>query len=379
MKKSVKLLDQAIEIGIAETSKEKRDIYRLRYRVYIEEMAFPITSADHKNKLLHDELDEWGTLLYAKVGTKIIGTLRINIGLAKDFPSELVTSFCLDRFGKYLKDNQKIAYASNGMISLPYRGSGAHNLLEIKSYDVYCDEQVKFSFGNCQLYLLPFHEHYGYRRFGRSFVNPDFGVEACFVMVVDDINHLRKVNSPLFNIAKKRNILSTELTGYFYSEFPEAEKSINSRIVTEKQLWSILSDRLGDTPNKAIALLHELSEAEAKKLLHYSGVIIRCQANSYIVNGGNESRELNILLSGRLHFSDSGDVTNIKPGQQFGVVGLVYPTKHLSNIVAATDAEILVLSSHYFERFCKYYPDIANKILRNLLKVSLNNMQISYR
>lgn len=379
MKKSVSLLDKDIEIGIAETSKEKRDIYRLRYRVYIEEMAFPITSADHKNKLLYDELDEWGTLLYAKVGSKIIGTLRINIGRSQDFPADLANSICFGKFEKYLKDSHKIAYASKGMVSPLYRGSEAHYLLATESYELYCKRQVQLCFCNCQLYLLPFHEHYGYRRFGQSFVDHDFGVEACLVMLVDDINHLRKVRSPLFHIAKKRNILSTELTGCFNSEFPEAEKSINSRIVSEKQLWSILSDRLGDTPNKAIALLHELSEAEAKKLLHYSGVIIRCQANSCIVNGGNESRELNILLSGRLRFSDSGEVTKIKPGQQFGVVGLVYPTKHLSNIVAATDAEILVLSSHYFERFCKYYPDIANKILRNLLKVSLHNMQISYR
>jgi len=79
----------SIQIGIAETDAEKEKIFRLRYEIYIEELKRKPNLANHRSKQLVDEIDHWAILLYAKVGTEYIGTMRVNIGLIDDFPSDL--------------------------------------------------------------------------------------------------------------------------------------------------------------------------------------------------------------------------------------------------------------------------------------------------
>jgi hypothetical protein len=354
-----------IEIGIASTPEEKSAIYRLRYSIYIEEMAYPIASADHTNKFLHDELDDWGILLYAKTESEMIGTLRLNIGHAKDFPSKLATSFCMDKFDRYLNAQQKLAYGSSGMIAPGFRGSQAHSLLTAKCYELYCSHHVQFGFCNCNFYLIPLHEHYGNLRLGKNFVDSNFGLETCFVLLVDDTFHLKTVNSPLFYLADKRKIINTKVREWFNAEFTDAKNTINSQLVSEEQLWTILCDRLGTTPNKAIPILHGLSEGEAKKCLHCSSVIVKCPANSSIAIKGNISHEMDILLSGKLHFSNSHEIKPTGLGHPFGVNGLFKPATHVSTIQAANDTEILVLSCHFFAKFSRSFPDIARKIIAN--------------
>ena len=362
-------LEKPITIGIATTSEEKMEIYRLRYHIYAEEISHPLVSIDHSKKLIYDELDKWGLLLYVKAGAELIGTLRINIGQFADFPSKLVQEFSLDRFQKFYdrKGNPIFAYNSRGMVSSPYRRSGAHNLLEEKSYELYCDKKVQFSFGDCNFHLIPFHEHYGYRRYTRNWANTDYGLQMPFVLLVDDIDHLRAVDSPLFHIASERGESNNQVVDWFRSEFPEAASVINSRLVSEEELWACLNQRLGRSPNKAIPVLRGLSEREAKKFLHLCGVIIRCYAGDPIMTCGDSCNELNILLSGKIQ---SSSINNILQGQHFGEIGLMNRTKHILNITAVTDAEILVLSLYSFQKLRRSCPEIANKVLYNLIGIT---------
>jgi hypothetical protein len=358
-------LEKPIVIGIAVTPEEKMEIYRLRYCIYAEEISYKLVSADHSNRLLYDELDEWGVLLYAKVGTELIGTARMNVGQIANFPSELVQIFLMDRFQKFYKgeDKQNFSFISKGMISPAYRSSSALNMLMEKIYELYCNSQVQFGFVNCNFHLIALHEHYGSRRLGINYVDPNLGLMASFVMLVDDIEHLRAVGSPLLNIASEKKSLNNQVVEWFHSEFAETASIINSQLVTEDELWTILCNRLGNAPNKVISILEGLSEEQAKKLLHCCGVIVPCPAGSYIVSRGDVSNELNILLSGTLQSSGENNTSN---DGHIGAIGLVSRTKHPVNIVAATDVEILVLSFHYFQKFRRYWPEIANKVLHNL-------------
>ena len=125
MSNSSVALEHPIIIGIATTLKEKREIYRLRYRIYIEEMAMYITSADHDNNLLYDDLDKWGILLYAKSGSELIGTIRVNIGQQSEFPPDLSQFLSLKRFQKFYRENnqQIFAYSSKLMVAPHCRNS----------------------------------------------------------------------------------------------------------------------------------------------------------------------------------------------------------------------------------------------------------------
>ena len=242
---------ETIQIGITKTEKEKNEIYRLRYQIYVEEMSWQVVSIDHSKKLLFDELDDWGILLYAKVGEEIIGTLRINIGTITDFPLHKRHILSLDRFQKFYKNNQpaNFAYSSILMVTPPYRNSMASYLLLEKGYEIYCNHQVQFSFCVCGFHLLRFYEQLGTRRFGKNFIDPDYGILTPVVLLVDDIEYLRMLRSPFWRLARKRKIINSEVRKWFYGQFTETSDIINSQLVSEDELWIILCNRLGNCPN----------------------------------------------------------------------------------------------------------------------------------
>lgn len=365
------LLEKNIRIGIAATPEEKMEIYRFRYHIYAEEIGFKLISVDHRKKLLYDELDEWGLLLYVKLGRKIVGTGRVNIGRFDAFPPEIAKAFRMEKFKDFYMETEdyRFAFASKGMIAPAYRSSPVHNLLMAKVYELYCENQVQFAFINCNFHLISLQEHYGSRRLGKNILDPNVGPLANFVLLVNDIHHLKAVRSPFHPLTNKSKILNNKKSiKWFYKEFAEIlNNTVNSQLVTPNELWTILCDRLGDKPNKLISIMHGLSVTEAKKILHYCGIIVHCDAGDYITSCNDVSQELNILLSGKVQ------PFNISPGQHLGEIGLVNRTRQTANITATTDTEILVLSFHCFRKFRLVYPSIAEKILKNYQKLALQS------
>ncbi|WP_371381221.1 cyclic nucleotide-binding domain-containing protein [Sporomusa aerivorans] len=360
----VSLSDKSITIGIATTPQEKKEIFRFRYHIYAKEIGHRLASVDHRKEMLCDELDEFGLLLNVKTGTNLIGTVRVNIGRVEDFPPNLAQNFLLDRFQTFSADVDNLfGYASKGMISPDFRHSAAHFLLATTIYELYCENRIQFGFLNCNSYLLPFHEHYGYRRYTRNWVDPDYGLQIPLVLLIDDIAYLQTVNSPILNVAYNRTAPNDQTRKWFYREFPEAAKVISNRAVAEDAYWAYLSKCLQHSPHKAIPVLHGIPEPAAKRFVHSCGAILKCHTGEPIITCRDSGNELNILLAGRLETSDG---TYILPGQFFGEVGLVNRTKHTSNVFASTDVEILVLSFQYFKKFSYTYPDISRKILQNL-------------
>lgn len=371
----VSLFDKSITIGIATTPQEKEEIFRFRYHIYAKEIGHRLASVDHRKEMLCDELDEFGLLLTVKTGTNLIGTLRVNIGRVQDFPQNLAQSFLLDRFQTFNAGVDNLfGYASKGMISPDFRNSAAHFLLATTIYELYCENRIHYGFLNCNSYLLPFHERYGYRRYTRNWADPAYGLQVPLVLLIDDIAHLQTVNSPILNVAYNRTVPNDQTRKWFYREFPEAATVISNRAVTEDVYWAYLRKCLQHSPHKAIPVLHGLPESAARKFVHSCGAILKCHSGEPIITCGDSGNELNILLAGRLETSDD---KYILPGQLFGEVGLVNRTKHTSNISASTDAEILVLSFQYFKKFSDTYPDISRKILQNLAATGSLNSRTS--
>ncbi len=371
----VSLFDKSITIGVATTLQEKEEIFRFRYHIYAKEIGHRLASVDHRKEMICDELDEFGLLLNVKTGRNLIGTVRVNIGRVQDFPQNLAQSFSLGRFQAFNAGVDNLfGYASKGMISPDFRHSAAHFLLATTIYELYCEHKIHYGFLNCNSYLLPFHERYGYRRYTRNWADPAYGLQVPLVLLVDDIAYLQTVNSPIFSVAYNRTVPNDQTRKWFYREFPEAATVISNRTVTEDTYWAYLRKCLQNSPHKAIPVLHGLPESAAKKFVHSCGAILTCHSGEPIITCGDSGNELNILLAGRLETSDD---KYILPGQSFGEVGLVNRTKHTSNISANTDVEILVLSFQYFKRFIDIYPDISRKILQNLAATDSLNARTS--
>lgn len=365
--------DNSIKVGIAATAREREEIFRFRYQIYIEEMSKQIEGIDHVNKVLYDELDDWTILLYAKIGSTLIATARINIGTSDKYPSQLVNILAFDLFESPLDQNRPaFAYVTKLMVAPPYRNSPVLYLLIAKCYEICCENQVHFGFGACNVHLLRLYEQMGFHRYTENFVDPGYGLLFPIVMLIDDTQHLRTVRSPLFRSARKNNNINPHIIEWFHGKFLTNSQTINSQTVSEEQLWSVLRERLHCQPTQAIELLQNLSESEAKKFVHGCGVYITCNAGDMITVQGDISYSYNLLIAGKLRsltFYHPSKHYN-SPGQYFGGNGLTGQNAHTEDIIAVSPSELLVLSGLAFRRFSHAYPDIAHKIVRNILTSS---------
>ncbi|MBP2636955.1 MAG: cyclic nucleotide-binding protein [Firmicutes bacterium] len=366
-----------IKIGVAVTLAEKREIYRFRYQIYIEEMSKHLPEVDYENMQLHDDMDEWSTLLYAKIGSKIIATKRITIGTIGDFSPEIIDFLSLETFAKNnsMPSQQEFAFITKVMVSPVYRSSPALYLLMAKAYEICCHNHIQFIFGISHFHLLSLYEQIGCRRYYKNFFLPNNGLAVPIVLLTDDVEYLRKVRSPIFRIARKRKHLNTPACKWFESTFTNKSDIVNSQLVNPEELWSILCKQLQSPPTAVIPLLHELSDAEAKKFLHSCGIFVQCNPGDLITFQGDISYSYNILISGKLK-----SLTFIRPtkeyttpGQTFGANGLTEHNKHTEDIAAIGVAELLVLSGLSFQKFTRTHPDIAHKIIQTTLKLTSRN------
>lgn len=365
--------DKAIRICFASTTEEKLEIYRLRYRIYVEEMSRNLEAIDHENKLLYDDLDDWGILIYAQLGSEIIGTMRINVGKLDKFPPDLIQILALDRFQRF-DPQQSFALSTRLMVAPKYRSSQALYLLLAKGYEIYCNHQVLFSFGGCNFYLIRLYEQLGFRRFGRNFIDPGYGLLTPIVLLVDDVEHLRAVRSPYLRIARKRKSFNSEVVPWFFKEFPETLPVVNSQLFSEEELWDYLCSRLKSPVQKAVPVAEILSEEAARKLFH-CGVVVHCQQGDQILTRGDTSNELNILISGMLTANSTSNrpTTAIHPGQHFGAIGLAEQAKYKEDVIAAAHSEIFVLSRQSFQKFSHNNPDVADNFLQHLATFTKDN------
>jgi CRP-like cAMP-binding protein/predicted GNAT family N-acyltransferase len=370
--------ENSIKICIAITPEEKREIYHFRYQTYVEEMSKHIEEGDYANKLLYDELDEWALLLYAKIGSVIIATERINIGTLADFPQKVVDILSLNEFQNCYTEHgdQKFAYITKLMVAPSHRGSPVLYLLMAECYEICCHRQIQFGFGICNFYLLRLYEQMGFHRYCKNFVYPGHGLAVPIVLLADDIQHFRIIRSPLLRIARKKGALNTQEVEWFHDKFTRNSPIINSQTVTEEELWSILCKGLNSPPTEAIALLQELSEAEAKKFLHSCGSYVQCASGDIITSQGDFSYSYDILISGKLK-----SLTFHHPikeytlsGQHFGANGLTEHNKHTEDIAAVTSTQLLVLSGAVFPRFFHSHPEIAHKIVKTMNSITKNKL-----
>ncbi len=365
--------DESIQIGIAATDEEKAEIYRLRYRIYIEEMGRDPISTDHENKLLFDDMDRWAHLIYAKVGNEYIGTMRINMGPIDQFPQEMIRVLSLDRVRDFFqgRENRLIGSSTKLMVSQQYRNSAAFHLLTAKGYELYCNHHVRFNFGGCNFYLLRLYELMGCRRFGKNFVDPGYGILTPIVWIIDDIDHLKAVRSPFLRIARKYKGFTSESAEWFLKEFPEVSEMINSQLTTEIKLWEFFCSRLGGMPQTVISALQGLSESEASDFLYRCSVVVKCHSGDQIISRGMASEALYILLSGSLTEVDQvGAKRLVEPGQHFGEIGVLDSTVQKFDVEAVSDAEIVVISRQYFRKYTMSHLQITNRISQNLLNSS---------
>ena len=181
-------------IHLARTAAERDAIYRLRYRVYVEEMHRPQKDADHDSRIITDALDSFGLLFGAWRHEVCIGTMRVNLlregdigayremyGLQSLTPDEIERSSITTRL----------------MVMPGARRRGVSVALACAAAALSADVGIDYDYIDCNEHLVDFFRHLGYLPHRTDLVHPEYGAVTVMKVDLDDEAHLRAVGSPL--------------------------------------------------------------------------------------------------------------------------------------------------------------------------------------
>jgi predicted GNAT family N-acyltransferase len=351
---------EEVKIIDAYTEQERQAIYRFRYKIQVEEMKRDIPETDHLRKRIFDRLDSMSSIVYAESCGRIVGTARLVIGYADDFPEELNRVFKLTQYQQFACGRKIIGFATKLMVDPYFRKTPLSYRLMARVYEFARDHNVQFSFSGSNPYLIPMYEHLGYRRVGTGFQDPGYGFIIPTLLLVEDIVHLTAVRSPYLRVARKLTN-SPEAKVWVQDNIPEAFAYPVELFVSEEERWNWIIGKVGDQIGFG-PVIRNTTETEARKIIHI-GTPFECRKGQQFIRNGDVCNELNILVSGEMEVVNSaGGRYMAKSGAILGSVGLLGQTNHSIDIVAITDCEVLAVSRFPFEKLLRSMPGLADKI-----------------
>jgi hypothetical protein len=187
-----------ITIRRAESADDLEKLYRFRYRVYVEEMGRPQRYADHAARRVEEPLDATAVNWIAlDQDDRVVGCLRWNSGRDTDF-SEYVDLYDMRRAGPYFPEH--CGTTTKLMVDAAHRRSALPVLLCRAGYRQARQKGVIADFMDCNPHLEAQFAAFGYRPYRHRIQHPEYGDVLPMLLVCADLDHLRRVRSPLADI-----------------------------------------------------------------------------------------------------------------------------------------------------------------------------------
>ena len=197
----------------AETEEELLDIYRFRYRIYVEEMKRTQEYANHSERIVREPLDKEADILGIWDNSSVVGTVRFNRADASDL------GYYTDMYSMGIMETYhpgKTTITTKLMIEKPFRNMGLAIDLGCALYELRRPEGYEFNFIDCNDNLIPFFEFLGYRKYKDRVVHHEYGEVTPLVLVGSDLEYLKKCCSPFVELCEKYPI-NQEAVEFFYS------------------------------------------------------------------------------------------------------------------------------------------------------------------
>jgi GNAT superfamily N-acetyltransferase len=167
---------------------ELEQLFRFRYRIYVDEMQRKQKHADHVHRRIRDGLDEFATNLIAWDATgAVVGTVRTNFARDGDLDGyELF--YEMASAGSCHPCSTSIC--TRLMIAPAYRRSLLAVRLAVAVYDVGLKNGITHNFIDCNEHLVPFFEGLGFVRHIEPQEHEDYGRVHCMRLTLHDRERL---------------------------------------------------------------------------------------------------------------------------------------------------------------------------------------------
>lgn len=356
-----------VTIQLARSDAEREAIYRLRYEIYVEELGFKLP-ADHERRLMPDSPEVPCQLLYAADGDRALGTLRMQLGCEGGLTAADQEVYCLDRFAGIVPTEQ-MAILTRYMTVADYRESDVPARLFDEMVRYLLERGIRMLFCDCRPHLINTYQRQGFRVYGRTYNDEEAGLLVPLVMILDDVEHFRRVRSRLLPLVEEAGP-DPERAARAASLIPASGPVETLTDVTAWQDWLDVLPVLCDDSDEEIQIFEGISPEEVAAILQHSHVI-RCGRGDKIIAADQDEHTMFILLEGAAEVVRDGEVVALlTPGSVVGEISFLLKRHRTADVYAAADGtEFLSLRGRNLTALIEGESRAAARLLYNLSRI----------
>jgi len=253
----------SISIRIAEGKEEKEKVYRLRYKVYIEEMKRTSKYMDTKRKTIEDPFDDDSVIFYAEDEGKVVGTLRMNMN--ENIPKEYVQLYQMEKLLEAFP--KSVSITTKYVVEESYRKTSVASKLASEGFQYGLTHGIMFNIIDTNPYLLRLYQKMGYRMYTSNISHPEYG-NVIPMVIFDDYQYLSSIRSPFRAVYKDKEISSdgVEFFRQYYRQYIDETAFFS---LADEEIYSIVAEKIKGNPSEILSFLYNLKEEECKKILKY--------------------------------------------------------------------------------------------------------------
>lgn len=183
-----------LRIRLAETSKEKFDIYRLRYEIFREEIGKNLPGTNPDKRIIVQVPDARASLLYIEDENRVVGSLRFII--LQDFDFREFYNLNISELLKKYRASE-ISNSSLLCIEKGYRNQSITKLFAPFLFDYALKMGAKVNIVVAPARCKHFYEGFGYQVFKEQDYHKEYDEEICTLFCdFQDTKYLRAKKSP---------------------------------------------------------------------------------------------------------------------------------------------------------------------------------------
>jgi len=365
-KSASKITASGPSLQVRETvnAEQRQKILKFREQIVVDELGVsPLPTADRQH-LEEIARDEAARHLFLTAGNKIAGSLRLYTSEMIAPSRDMITNYGLNAFIDF--EPEDISFTDHMAIAKRWRDGKVPALLMAAAFKLARNGGAQFNFTYCPPALVGLYEKIGYRSYIEQYVETGEGLQVPMVMVMDDIDHLRAVNSPFARLITSKTT-TPGIANWFRNAFPDAADRPVKALRDEDKLWGYLTKQLHQNPLHGVPLFDALSYNEARQFVKNATTLI-LRSGDRLARAGDTAFEAFVVLSGNVEIRDrDGSVlARFDRGSTVGEIAYLAAMPRTADIVVTQDAEVLVLTQEMFRKTIDSEPAIASKILFNL-------------
>jgi hypothetical protein len=352
----------------AETEEEKLAVYRLRYDVYVEEMGRYRGAADHECRLLVEPEDQTARIFYAAADGEVVATTRLSWGGDAPFSTRQIEHYQLAPFLAEVAP-EAIVVGERGMIVRRLRGGSIWAQLAARSRRFVQENRVQLLFGACEPHLLSLYLGRGARPYARRNINsPEAGYLIPIVTVVEDVEYLRRIGSPVAQTAIDHG--ADARIPRCIDRLVTGGSVMSERLNSVDAYWGEVHRAIGALGDGHVSALDGLSDEEAERCLGHSN-IIECGPGDRVLKRGGVARNMFVVLEGTLEARDGDKLLRVMSrGDVFGEIAFLLGQPRSADVYAATDGvRVLSLSEGTIRTLIDSDPSVAARLMLNISKM----------